>query len=87
MQTQNELKKALLDFLWWHDIHYGFEMDSDKQEEIINEYLKTNKALASVEPEPLAKNKQTENIFICRKVAEGKESNVCSKLCGDGLCF
>ena len=62
MKIDNELKKDLLDFLWWHDMHAGFELDPDKQEEIVDEYLKSKKDLALGKPRPLAKNKQFDDV-------------------------
>ena len=32
-------KKQLLNFMWWYDMNAGFELDSDRQEEIVDEYL------------------------------------------------
>ncbi len=36
-----DLRKELIEFLWWHDTHAGIELDIDKQGQIVDEYLES----------------------------------------------
>ena len=73
-----DIRKELIDFLSWIDDHSDLEPKNYNL--VVDEYLKTKSicSIASTEPRPLAKNKQTESMcYLCQ--GKGFEYNLDSK--------
>ena len=77
MQVQNE-HLELFDYL---ENHHGLILLDSERLDLIHLINKSNNSIASVEPEPLAKNKQTENDFHCHVEKVGYMEPKCDKQC------